>query len=223
MLKGIKACFFDAYGTLFDVHAPVARIAEDLGENASPISDLWRMKQLQYTWLRSLMQAHTDFWQVTGEALDYALAAYGIERPEIHERLMNLYLTLDAYPDAVQALTDLKKAGLTTGILSNGSKKMLQAAVNSAGLAPVLDHVLSVDDVGIYKPDPKVYRMVSEKTNLSPGEVCFVSANAWDASAGAYFGFQVVHINRFNQPQERMPGEPKAVINSLGELPSLIN
>ena len=221
-LSGIKACAFDAYGTLFDVHAPVSQIAGELGEDARAISDLWRAKQLQYTWLRSLMKAHADFWQVTGDALDYALADHGIERPELRARLMDLYLNLAAYPDASSTLRALKDAGYETALLSNGSPAMLDAAVAHAGLGDVLDGVFSVEDVGIYKPDASVYAMAPDKMGCAADEICFVSANAWDVCGAAHFGFQVVHLNRFNQPAERLPGNPKAAIKSLDELPRLL-
>lgn len=221
-IQNVKACIFDAYGTLFDIHAPTAAIADELGDKAQSLSDMWRAKQLQYTWLRSLMDAYTDFWQVTGDALDYALAAQDIDNPDIRQRLMDLYLTLDAYPDAIATLQQLKDAGYATGILSNGSPDMLAAAVKNSGLAPVLDKVLSVQDVGVYKPSARVYQLAVDRTGVSPQEICFVSANAWDVSGSAAFGFQVAHLNRFSQPEERLPGIPKAVIKSLSDLPPVL-
>ncbi|RMF11026.1 MAG: haloacid dehalogenase type II [Alphaproteobacteria bacterium] len=219
---GIKACVFDAYGTLFDIHSPTARIADELGEKAQPLSDLWRAKQLQYTWLRSLMDEYVEFWQVTGDALDYAMAAHGIDNPDIRQRLMDMYLSIDAYPDAVATLEALKARGFQTAILSNGSRKMLDAAVENSGLGRLLDQVLSVEEVGIYKPDRRVYQLAVDRTGAAPEEICFVSANAWDCSGGANFGFQNAHINRFGQPEERLPGTPRAVITSLSELPPLL-
>jgi len=219
----VTTCMFDAYGTLFDVHAPVASVAARIGDNADAVSRLWRQKQLEYTWLRSLMGEHVVFWQVTGEALDYALAAHGIDDRPLREELMDLYLTLDAYPDARQALADLKDAGFTTGILSNGSPGMLNAAVKSSGLADHLDHVLSVEDVGIFKPDNRVYQMVIDcGAARAAGDVCFVSANTWDAQAAANFGFQVARINRFGLADENIPGRPKRLLESLNELPGAL-
>jgi len=222
-IQNVKACVFDAYGTLFDIHAPTAAIADELGDNAQSLSDLWRAKQLQYTWLRSLMDAYTDFWQVTGDGLDYALAAHDIDNPDIRQRLMDLYLTLDAYPDAVATLQKLKKAGYATGILSNGSPDMLTAAVNNSGLDKLLDEVMSVEDVGIFKPSARVYQMAVDRMGVLPRQICFVSANAWDASGAADFGFQVAHLNRFGQPAEKLPGVPKTVMNSLSDLPAVLN
>ncbi len=221
-IKNVKACVFDAYGTLFDIHAPTAAIANELGDKAQSLSDMWRGKQLQYTWLRSLMGKYTDFWQVTGDGLDYALAAHDIDNADIRNRLMDLYMTLDAYPDAMSTLQQLKDANLATGILSNGSPKMLAAAVEASGLKPHLDQVLSVQEVGIFKPAPQVYQMAVDRFGLERNEICFVSANAWDASGAADFGFQVAHLNRFNQPPEGLPGKPKAIMKSLSELPPVV-
>jgi 2-haloacid dehalogenase len=222
-IQNVRACVFDAYGTLFDIHAPTAAIADELGEKAQSLSNMWRTKQLQYTWLRSLMGEYTDFWQVTGDGLDYALAAHDIDNPDIRQRLMDLYMTLDAYPDAVATLQQLKGAGYATGILSNGSPDMLAAAVKNSGLAPLLDEVLSVQEVGIFKPSERVYHLAVDRVGVSPQEICFVSANAWDASGAANFGFQVVYLNRFSQPAERLPGTPKAVIKSLADLPPVLS
>ncbi|GBE44252.1 (S)-2-haloacid dehalogenase 4A [bacterium BMS3Bbin10] len=220
--SNIQACVFDAYGTLFDIHAPAASIAEELGDAARPLSDLWRRKQLEYTWLRSLMGAHADFWQLTGDGLDYALEVHGIGDADIRERLMNLYENLEAYPDAGDTLTRLKEAGYTTAILSNGAPSMLSSAIRHSGLAALIDHPISIEDAGIYKPSPRVYQLAVERTGARPEEICFVSANAWDVAGSASFGFQVAHLNRFGQPPERLPGKPKAVIASLSELPALI-
>jgi len=222
-LQGIGACVFDAYGTLFDIHSPTARIADEIGGKAQALSDLWRLKQLQYTWLRSLMRVHVDFWQVTGEALDFALAVHAIDNPALREKLIELYLTLDAYPDARDTLAALKQRGYMTAILSNGSPRMLQAAVESSGLAAHLDAVLSIEEAGVFKPDPSVYRLAVDRLKVSAGQICFVSANAWDAAGGAHFGYQVVHLNRFSQPPERLPGKPAAVVRGLADLPALLD
>jgi len=218
----IGACVFDAYGTLFDVHSAVRRGGEALGDKADKVSALWRQKQLEYTWLRSLMGAHADFWQVTSEGLDYALTANGIKDRKLHARLMDLYLSLDAYPDVTDALTRLRAGGKKTAILSNGAPKMLAAAVASAGLTKLLDAALSIEDVGIYKPDRRVYQLAVERMGVAPGRICFVSTNAWDASGAAYFGFRVAWMNRFGQTPERLPGKHSAIIESLSELPALL-
>jgi 2-haloacid dehalogenase len=221
--SGIRACVFDAYGTLFNVHAPVASVAGRIGGEADSLSRLWRGKQLEYTWLRSLMRAHTDFWQVTGDALDYALAAHGIDDPGLRDELMDLYLHLDAYPDAIDALQQLKSAGFITAILSNGSPAMLEAAVDSAGLAGHLDHVISIEEAGIFKPDPRVYELAVRHCGVAANAICFVSANTWDAQAAAHFGFQVARVDRFGLSDERLPGAPKALIKTLTELPAALS
>jgi 2-haloacid dehalogenase len=218
----IGACVFDAYGTLFDVHSAVARGGAALGDKAQAVSALWRQKQLEYTWLRSLMGAHADFWQVTGDGLDYALKTQGVDDPALRERLMELYLTLEAYPDAPACLQALRAAGKATAILSNGSPRMLTAATDSAGLSAHLDAVLSVEDVGIYKPDARVYQLAVERLEVEPERICFVSTNAWDAAGAAHFGFRVAWLNRFAQVPERLPGTPAAVIEGLAELPGLL-
>ncbi len=222
--NGIQACVFDAYGTLLDVHAPVASLSGEIGPNADAVSKLWRDKQLQYTWLRSLMGAHAPFWEVTGEALDYALSFHGIDNPDLRKRLMDLYFELDAYDDARDCLSALKEAGLKTGILSNGNPEMLDGAVTSASLTAVLDEVMSIEDVGIYKPDNRVYQMAVERMGVAgPANICFVSANTWDAQAGSHFGFQVARINRFGLPDDNMPGKPDALLDSLRELPAMVS
>lgn len=221
-LDDIAACVFDAYGTLFDVHSAVARGGAGLGDKASAVSALWRQKQLEYTWLRSLMGAHADFRQVTQDGLDYALAFHGLDDPDLNRRLMALYLTLDAYPDVPACLEALRAAGLATAILSNGEPGMLEAAVASAGLTALFDAVLSVEEIGIFKPDPRVYQLAVDRLQVETARVCFVSTNAWDAAGAAYFGFRVAWLNRFGQRLERLPGTPAAVIAGLDELPALI-
>ncbi len=218
----IGACVFDAYGTLFNVHSAVARGGGSLGDKAQAVSALWRDKQLQYTWLRSLMGEHADFWQVTGDALDYALAAHRVEDTALRDRLMQLYLTLEAYPDVTGALDRLRQGGKSTAILSNGTPKMLAAAISSADIDNLLDHTLSIEEVGIYKPDARVYQMAVEVLDVPADRICFVSTNAWDASGAANFGFRVAWMNRFGQQAERLPGELSAVIEGLDALPPLL-
>ena len=218
----IGACAFDAYGTLFDVHSAVNACRDDIGEDADKLSELWRQKQLQYTWLRSLMKQHADFWQVTGDALDYAMGATGIEDMALRTRLMELYMTLEAYPDVVETLERLKAAKMKTAILSNGSMTMLIAGAKNAGIFMLLDMILSVDRVGVFKPDPATYQMAVDELNLPASGISFQSANGWDASCGAAFGFNVAWINRFGQPAENLPGAPNAELKDLAALPGLL-
>lgn len=221
-LHGIKACVFDAYGTLFDVHSAAANAGDALGDKRDAVSALWRQKQLEYTWLRSLLQAHADFWQVTSDGLDFALKTHGFDDEKLHTRLLKLYLTLDAYPDVRPTLGTLRRAGFKTAILSNGSPKMLEAAVDSAEIADLLDASLSVEDVGIYKPDNQVYQLAVERLGVAAEEICFVSTNSWDARGAALFGFRVAWMNRFGVEPDRLPGDFARIIGGLDELPNLL-
>jgi 2-haloacid dehalogenase len=221
-IEDIGACVFDAYGTLFDVAAAAAHCKDALGDKAEPLTALWRTRQLEYTWLRSLMQEYVEFWQVTGDGLDYAMAALGIEDTALRERLMDIYMRLDAYPEVKDVLTTLKGGGLKTAILSNGTPKMLSAAVENAGIDDVLDDTFSVEAIGVYKPHPSVYQMAVDGLGVEAGRICFMSSNAWDAAAAANFGFRVVWVNRFGQPPERIPGNPEHEITTLNALPSLV-
>ena len=219
---GIKACVFDAYGTLFDVHSAVGRHRARLGDQADAVSMLWRGKQLEYTWLRSLMGRHVDFWRVTGDALDYALDAHDISDAALRNDLMQAYMGLDAYPEVSEVLRRLKAAGMQTAILSNGSPAMLESAVNAAGIADLLDANLSVEDVGIYKPDPRVYQLAVDRLGVTREQISFQSSNAWDAAGAASFGFRVAWVNRFGQQRERLDHAPDAEIKDLNELLSVV-
>ena len=221
-IEGVKACVFDAYGTLFDVHSAAAQCRDDLGDKADQVSNTWRNKQLQYSWLRSLMRGFVPFWQVTGDALDFAMAESGLKDSALREKLMNLYLQLNCYPEVPEVLQTLQNAGKHTGILSNGSRDMLDSAVENSSLGPLLDASLSVDDVGVFKVDPRVYELATDRFACAPSEICFMSSNAWDAWAASHFGFQVAWVNRFGQPPEHMPGGPSAEISTLEELPPLL-
>ncbi len=220
-LDDIGACVFDAYGTLFDVAAAAARCRDDLGDKAGPLAALWRTKQLEYTWLRSLMDEYVDFWRVTGDGLDYAMATLGIGEG-LRPRLMDLYMRLDAYGEVKDVLSGLKAAGIKTAILSNGAPAMLEAAVKNAGIDDLLDDVLSVDSIGVFKPHPRVYQLAVDGLDLPAGRICFMSSNAWDVAGAANFGFRVVWVNRFGQQRERLPGAHEHEISTLAELPALL-
>ncbi|MBF0356926.1 MAG: haloacid dehalogenase type II [Alphaproteobacteria bacterium] len=221
-LRKAKLLVFDAYGTLFDVAAAVRRMAPFLKGKDSELALLWRQKQLEYTWQRSLRADFADFEQVTAQALGWALESLELDSGELKAPLMALYRELDAYPDARQTLEKLKQTGRKTAILSNGSKAMLAAAVTSAGIGPYLDAVLSVDPLRIYKPHPSVYALVGAHFAVTPEQVAFVSGNYWDASAGAANGFSAIWINRTKALPEPLPGQIKAVIQQLSELPGLL-
>jgi 2-haloacid dehalogenase len=221
-IEGIRACVFDAYGTLFDVNSAASHAKDALGDRWQALADLWRAKQLQYTWLRGLMGRHTDFWQVTGDALDVAMDNLKLADPSLRERLMSLYMQLDAYPDAKPALIKLKADGMRLAILSNGSPKMLDSAVENSGISGLLDAVLSVETVGVFKPHPSVYQLAVDELRVPAPQICFLSSNAWDAHAAKAFGFRVVWCNRFKQTPERIPERPDGEIASLDELPAVI-
>jgi 2-haloacid dehalogenase len=218
----VSACVFDAYGTLFDVAAAAGRCGDALGGEADRLAALWRDKQLQYTWLRTVQGRHADFWQVTQDALDLALETLALSEAGLRERLMQLYLSLDPFPEVSPALRRLRGTGLALAILSNGTPGMLAAAVENAGLGGAFDQVLSVEAVGVYKPHPEVYRLACERLGLAAGAIAFISSNAWDAHAAAGFGMRSVWCNRYDQQQERLPGRPDREIRSLADLPMLV-
>ena len=226
-LLDIKACVFDAYGTLFDVHSAVDAHSARLGQQAEAISATWRTKQLEYTWLRSLMGRHADFWDVTGDALDFALDRHGIDiqtamHSGLRDALMQAYLKLLPYPEVTTTLTELQQRGFRMAILSNGSPDMLEAAVDNAGMQGIFEAVLSVESVGIYKPDPRVYQMAVDELALPREQILFLSSNGWDVSGAKSFGFQTFWINRAGAPVERLGNEPDAILENLAELPPML-
>ncbi len=223
ILAGIKACVFDAYGTLFDVHSAVGKHRHRMGDLAEPVSILWRTKQLEYTWLRSLMGHHADFWQVTQDALDFAFDMHGISDHDLRKDLVEAYMQLECYPEVPEALSILKNRGFQRAILSNGTPAMLESAVKNSGLEDLIQQNLSVEVVGIFKPDPRVYQMAVDELNLKPDEIVFQSSNAWDAAGASAFGFKVAWVNRFGQSAERLPGRPDIEIRDLKELPELLS
>lgn len=222
-LTGVRACVFDAYGTIFDFASAVARCGDIPDDKRGALTTLWRDKQLQYTWLRALQGRYVDFWQVTGDALDFALDILGIQTPALRTQLMDLYLTLSAFPEVPEALRSLREAGFVTAILSNGSPAMLQSAVSAAGLSSLFDAILSVDAVGTYKTHPSVYQYALDQLGVSAREVSFQSSNAWDAYAASDFGMRVVWCNRYSQREERLPGKPDREIRTLAQLPALLS
>ena len=221
-LAGVAACVFDAYGTLFDLGSAARGCADALGSRAPALTALWREKQLQYTWLRAAQGRHADFETVTGDALDFALETLGIDGAGLRGRLLSLYRTPDAFPEAAPALGRLKAGGRRLAILSNGSPAMLEAAVAGAGLVDLFEAIVSVEEVGVYKPHPAVYRRALERLDLPASAIAFVSSNAWDAHAASAFGMRVVWCNRTGQKRERLPGAPDREIVSLAQLPPLV-
>ena len=223
----ITTCIFDAYGTLFDVAAAARQAAaepgfEKLADRWPALAEQWRQKQLQYSWLRAITGAHDDFWTVTQNGLDWALEKNGLAGDDtLRERLLALYWELEAYPEVPKMLAALKEAGLNTAILSNGSPAMLEGAVKSAGIGEVLDDCLSVESVGIFKPDAKVYDLVGQRFGCAKDEVLFVSSNGWDAAAAAGYGFVTAWVNRGGDPVDRLPWTPAHIFKDLSPIPDL--
>lgn len=217
-----EACVFDAYGTLLDFNSAAAKARDVLGDRADALSDLWRSKQLQYTWLRALMDTHAPFWQVTGEALDYAMGVLAIDNSALRTRLMQLYLELEPFSDVGDTLRVLRAAGIKTAILTNGSPDMIRAGCQHAGIKDLLDDILTVEDVGIFKPHPRVYQLAVDRLGVPRERIAFVSSNGWDAIGAAQFGLRAVWCNRYGQRRERLPAQPEAEIGSLAELPALL-
>jgi 2-haloacid dehalogenase len=218
----VRACVFDAFGTLFDLASAAARCNDVLGDKTAAVAALWREKQITYTWLRATQNLHADFWQVTGDALDFTLDTLAISDPAVRQRLMSLYRRLDHFPEVPDTLARLKAAGFATAILSNGTPDMLRDLVASSNLGQFLDHVLSVEEVGVFKPHPSVYQLAVDRLGVPANQISFQSSNAWDAYAASAFGMRVVWCNRYGQRRERLPGAPDREIHSLAELPDLL-
>ena len=213
-----SAYVFDAYGTLFDVHAAVRRHAGEIGPDGQLLSEIWRAKQLEYSWVRTLMGAYADFWQLTEQALDFAFRKVPSADPRLRAQLLEAYWHLDCYPEVPMVLKALKAEGARIAILSNGSPAMLEAAVKSAALDQVLDDVFSVDMIRKFKTDPAVYDIVSTGWRLYPESVSFQSSNRWDVAGATRFGFRTVWINRSGQPDEYADLEPSLILPSLDGL-----
>lgn len=209
---------FDAYGTLFDVHAAVRKYADKVGEDHAALSDTWRQKQLEFTWTRTLMDRYVDFWELTQQALDYAFARFPNANSEARQVLLDAYWELDAFPEVPTVLKALKDAGKRTAILSNGSSGMLNAAIKSAGLDDVLDASISVDRLERFKAVPDVYQMVCDDFGVAPGEVSFQSSNRWDIAGASAFGFRTVWCNRGGMPDEYADLSPELVVPDLTAL-----
>ena len=222
----ITTCVFDAYGTLFDVAAAAREAAAEPGREAfaehwPAIAKTWRLKQLQYTWLRATAGVHQDFWTVTQDGLDYAMEEQGLDDADLRARLLQLYWELSAYPEVPQMLADLKSAGMNTAILSNGTPDMLDGAVSAAGIGDVLDVSLSVQSLGVYKPHRSVYGLVGEYFGCATREVLFVSSNCWDACAASGYGFTACWANRAGEPLDRLPWKPSHIVSDLTGIAAL--
>ena len=214
----VKHAVFDAYGTLFDVHSAVSRHQEKLGEKAQLVSNLWRRKQLEYTWLRSLMRNYVSFSQITEDALEFAFDSNEISEKSLKKELLNSYQELACYSEIPDVLKFFKKQGLEMSILSNGTFEMLKKGVQNSNLEEYFESIFSVEKLGVFKPDQRVYKLPVEKLDCRPEEILFFSSNSWDISGASSFGFQAIWVNRFGQKSERLPGEPVLEIKTLNEV-----
>ncbi|WP_297635651.1 haloacid dehalogenase type II [uncultured Clostridium sp.] len=217
-LKNIKICVFDAYGTLFDVHSASLKFKDSIGANYEAFSNLWREKQLEYSFLREIMNNYTDFLNVTKDALNYACNTFNISNDTLKNNLINSYMELSAYTEVKQTLSTLKNNGIKLAILTNGSYSMINKAVISSGLNTLLDDVISVEELQIFKPNQKVYNMVLNKFNVSINEVAFFSSNGWDIMGATKFGFRTFWVNRLNKPVEESEFKPFSILHSLSDI-----
>jgi 2-haloacid dehalogenase len=222
----IKACVFDAYGTLFDLHSAVSNNAVRVGPAAGAFSELWRTKQLEYSWIRSAMAPPSDgwkdFWQLTQDALDFAMTKFEVADPQLRSDLLEAYRALSPFPEARTMMEQLKSSGMRTAVLSNGTRSMLDAALTSGGLGGLINVVVSADDVKTFKPDPRLYQLVMQKLDIAANEVVFCSSNPWDAASAASFGFRVILINRSRHPREYPFATMAAERPDLREIPQLV-
>ena len=221
-MNEIKVCIFDAYGTLFDVNAACRELSIEVGDKWQDLAALWRLRQVEYTWLRNSMNEYINFWNITEDALEYAMDTLNIKNDKLKNKLLDLYLKLEAYPEVKKVLTQLKKEGYKTGILSNGSEAMLASAVKNAQIQNLLDKVLSVEKCKIYKPSDKVYDLVEKEFNIKKNNVAFFSSNAWDMHAAAHYGFKTIWVNRFDGKLERLPGKPYKIVQTLEKITGIL-
>ena len=220
-IENIKACVFDAYGTLFDVNSAAAKCKEKLGSKWESFANVWRTTQLEYTWLRSLMKKHKNFLEITEESLDHTMETFKIKK-EMRNELLDLYKKLSPYSEVKECLEGLKAKKIKITILSNGTPDLLKGLVESNNIQNYFDDIFSIESVGIYKPDPKVYEIPIKKYGYKPENICFMSSNTWDVSGGGVFGYNAVWVNRLNKVFDKLSYKPKFVINNLKELLEII-
>ena len=220
-MKNVKAIIFDAYGTLFDVNSAAEKCKDKIGDKWEPFANFWRTTQLEYTWLRSLMGRHKDFWQVTEDSLDKSMKAFNIDSSMKNE-LLNLYKILSPYKEVSETLKVLKEKKFKLAILSNGTPSLLDELVKSNNLNNLFDDIFSIEEVGVYKPDSKVYDIPVKKYKIKKDEIAFLSANTWDVSGGGNYGYQAIWVNRNNNIFDNLDYKPTNEIKSLKELTNLI-
>ena len=216
-MKKIKVIIFDAYGTLFDVNSAAEKCKEKIGDKWESFANYWRTTQLEYTWLRSLMKRHKDFWQVTEDSLDKSLLAFKID-PNMRPELLNLYKILNTFPEVKEVLKNLKEKKYKISILSNGTPDLLDSLVKSNDIEKMFDDIFSIEKVGIYKPDEKVYKIPIDKYKVSKNEIAFLSANTWDVSGAGNFGFNSIWVNRNKNIFDKLDYIPHNEINNLKEI-----
>ena len=220
-MKNVKAIIFDAYGTLFDVNSAAEKCKDKIGDKWESFANFWRTTQLEYTWLRSLMKRHKDFWQITEDSLDKSMKAFSID-PSMKNELMNLYKVLSPFKEVPETLKKLKGKNFKLAILSNGTPSLLDELVKSNNLDKLFDDIFSIEEVGIYKPDSRVYDLPIKKYKIKNSEVMFLSANTWDVSGGGNYGYQSIWVNRNNNIFDNLDFNPSNQINDLTELVNLI-
>jgi len=220
-MKDIKAIVFDAYGTLFNVNSAAEKCKGKIGDKWESFSNFWRTTQLEYTWLRSLMKRHKDFWQITEESLDKSMKAFKIDN-SMKSELLNLYKVLSPYPEVKEVLKKLKEKECRLAILSNGTPALLNELVKSNNLESIFDDLFSVEEIGIYKPDSRVYDMPIKKYQIKAGKIAFLSANTWDVSGGGNYGYNAIWVNRNNNIFDNLDYRPKNEINNLTQLLDIV-
>jgi len=220
-IENIKACVFDAYGTLFDVNSAASKCKEKLGNRWENFANAWRTTQLEYTWLRTMMQKHENFWKITEDSLDHTMETFKIKKGMRNE-LLNLYKELSPYPEVKECLESLKNKKIKIAILSNGTPDLLRGLVESNNIQNYFDDIMSIESVGVYKPDSRVYEMPIKKYDCEPKNICFMSSNTWDVSGGGVFGYNSIWVNRSNKVFDKLSYKPKFVINDLNELLTII-
>ena len=220
-MKNIKAIIFDAYGTLFDVNSAAEKCKDKIGDKWEGFANYWRTTQLEYTWLRSLMKRHKDFWQITEDSLDKSMKAFNID-PSMKNELLNLYKVLSTYKEVPETLKILKEKNFKLAILSNGTPSLLNELVKSNNLEDLFDDLFSIEEVGIYKPDSKVYDLPIKKYKIEKNEVAFLSANTWDVSGGGNYGYNAIWVNRNKSIFDNLDYKSKSEIKNLSELVSII-
>lgn len=216
-IENIKVCAFDAYGTCFDINSAAEKLATKIGDNWMSFSTTWRTVQLEYTWLRSMMKKHADFWKITEDSLDFAMKSHNINK-NFRNELLQLYKKLEPYPDLNKCLNYLKVKQIKTCILSNGSPTLLDELTVNAKVKDLFNDIISIEEIGIYKPDPRVYELVTKRYSCKPEEVCFMSSNTWDVVGGGYFGYKSVWVDRFNKNFDNLDYNPNYKIKDLSDL-----